>query len=104
MLTTASATMVAQTSEGGNILAFLLPLLVLGGLFYVLLILPQRRRARKMEEMRSEIERGDEVKTIGGILGTVVDEDEQTFTLDIGGQTMRVIKRAIAGRITDDDA
>jgi preprotein translocase YajC subunit len=92
VLTTASVTIVAQASEGGNILAFLFPLLILGGLFYVLLILPQRRRAKRMQEMRSEIR---------GILGTVVDEDDDTFTLDIGGQTMRVLKRAIAERITE---
>lgn len=92
-----------EASEGGSALAFLLPLLILGGLFYVLLILPQRRRAKKMEQLRSEIAVGDEVRTIGGIFGTVVDEDDEAFLIDIGGQTMRVVKRAIAERITGDE-
>ena len=83
---------------------FLFPLLILGGLFYVLLILPQRRRAKKMDQLRSEIGIGDDVRTIGGILGTVVDEDDETFTVDIGGQRMRVVKRAIAERIDSDES
>lgn len=105
MVALAAHLIIAQESSGGgNALGFLLPLLILGGLFYVLLILPQRRRAKKMEELRSEISQGDEVRTIGGIFGTVVGEDDDAFTIDIGGQTMRVVKRAIAERITDDEA
>jgi preprotein translocase subunit YajC len=100
----ATTVIVAQeTSSGGNALSLLLPLVVLGGLFYVLFILPQRRRQKQMEEVRSSISVGDDVRTIGGILGTVVDEDDDTFTIDIGGQTMRVVKRAVAERIGSDD-
>lgn len=105
MFAIAADLIVAQeASGGGNALGFLLPLLILGGLFYVLLIMPQRRRAKKMEQLRSETAIGDEVRTIGGIFGTVVNEDDETFTIDIGGQTMRVLKRAIAERLTDDEA
>ena len=112
MLTLASHSIVAaldvivaqEASEGGNALGFLLPLVILGGLFYVLLILPQRRRQKKMEQMRSDIEVGDEVRTIGGIIGTVVAEDDEVVTLDIGGQSLRVVKRAIAGKTEADDS
>lgn len=104
MLTTALQTIVAQESSGGGAISFLFPLLILGGLFYVLLILPQRRRQKKMEQMRSDISVGDEVRTIGGIIGTIVDEDEDIYTIDIGGTRMRVVKRAVAERITDDES
>lgn len=103
MFSLADHLIVAQEgADGGSAIAFLLPLLILGGLFYVLLILPQRRRAKKMDQMRAEIGIGDDVRTIGGIIGTVVDDDDDTFTIDIGGQTMRVVKRAIAERMGDD--
>lgn len=103
MFSLADQLIVAQEgADGGSAIAFLLPLLILGGLFYVLLILPQRRRAKKMDQMRAEIGIGDDVRTIGGIIGTVVDDDDETFTIDIGGQTMRVVKRAIAERMGDD--
>ena len=94
----------AQESSGGSsAVAFLFPLLIMGGLFYVLLILPQRRRHKKMDRMRSDITVGDEVRTIGGIIGTVVAEQDDEFTIDIGGQTMRVVKRAISEKLGDDE-
>ncbi|HSJ70968.1 MAG TPA: preprotein translocase subunit YajC [Acidimicrobiia bacterium] len=103
MLAVAPQFILAQeAAESGSALAFLFPLVILGGLFYVLLILPQRRRAKKMEQLRSEIQVGDEIRTIGGILGSVVGEDDETFTIDIGGQNMRVVKRAVAERIDRD--
>lgn len=105
MFAFASNFVIAQeAADGGNALGFLLPLVILGGLFYVLLILPQRRRQKKMEAQRADVEVGDEVRTIGGIIGTVVAEDDDVFTIDIGGQRMRVIKRAIAGKTEDKDS
>jgi preprotein translocase subunit YajC len=85
-------------------LSFLFPIVIMGGLFYVLLILPQRRKRKKMEQLRSDIEIGSEIRTIGGIVGTVVDEDDETFTIDLGGSTMKIIKRAIAERTDSDEA
>lgn len=102
-LSIVSTIVVAQSESSGSALGFLLPIAILGGLFYVLLVLPQRRRAKKAQELRDSIEIGDEVRTIGGIYGTIRSEDDDTFTLDIGGgSTMRVAKRAISERIGDD--
>ncbi|MEN8233891.1 MAG: preprotein translocase subunit YajC [Actinomycetota bacterium] len=95
----------AQAESQGSALGFLLPLVILGGLFYLLLVLPQRRRAKKMDELRSSIGVGDQIRTIGGIFGTVRSEDDKTFTIDIGGgSTMRITKQAVAERIGDDAA
>ncbi|MGB5167221.1 MAG: preprotein translocase subunit YajC [Acidimicrobiia bacterium] len=102
-LSSASTIVVAQTESSGSTLGFLLPIAILGGLFYLLLVLPQRRRAKKAKELRDSIEVGDEVRTIGGIYGTIRSEDDETFTIDIGGgSTMRIAKRAISERIGDD--
>ena len=102
-LSSVSTIVVAQTESSGSALGFLLPIAVLGGLFYLLLVLPQRRRAKKAKELRDSIAVGDEVRTIGGIYGTIRSEDDETFTIDIGGgSTMRMAKRAIAERIGDD--
>ena len=75
----------------------------MGGLFYVLLILPQRRRHKKANQMRDGITVGDDVRTIGGIIGTVVGETDSEFTIDIGGQNLRVVKQAIAEKLVSDD-
>ncbi len=101
MITSPTVAVLLFAQAEGNAsstLSFLFPIVILGGLFYVLLILPQRRKRKKAEEMRADIEIGAEVRTIGGIVGTVVAEDDETFTLDLGGSTMRIIKRAIAER------
>ena len=102
-LSSISTIVIAQTDGGGSALGFLLPIVVLGGLFYLLLVMPQRRRAKKAQALRDSISVGDEVRTIGGIYGTIRSEDDETFTLDIGGgSTMRMAKRAISERIGDD--
>jgi len=103
-LATASAVVFAQAEGGSSALGFLLPIAILGAVFYLLLVMPQRRRAKKSQALRDSLGIGDEVRTIGGIYGTIRTEDEETFTLDIGGGTkMRIAKRAIAER-TEDDA
>ena len=97
----------AQESDGtsqSNPLAFLLPLAILGGLFYVILILPQRRRMKQAQQMRDSIGVGDEVRTVGGIYGTVREEIGETFLLDLGaGTTIRIAKRAVAERMEADE-
>lgn len=88
-----------------NPLGFLLPIIVIGGIFYLLLVLPQRRRMKRMEEMRSAIGIGDEIRTVGGIYGFVRAEDDDTFTIDVGGgTTMRIAKRAVAEKIESTEA
>jgi len=87
----------------GSPLSFLVPLVLIGGVFYLLLVLPQRRRMRKMQELRDSIEIGDEVRTIGGIYGTVTGEQGDSFLLDIGsGTTIRIVKRAIAEKVAEE--
>lgn len=93
----------AETNGGGNVLAFVFPFLILGGLFYVFILMPQRRRQKKTKAMQASMGIGDEVRTIGGIVGTIVGEEGDIFVLDLGGSTMRVVKRAVAERMTADD-
>ena len=102
-LASAPAVVIAQAEGGSSALGFLLPIAILGGLFYLLLVMPQRRRAKKAQELRESIQVGDEIRTIGGIYGTIRHEDDESFTIDLGsGSTMRISKRAVAERIGDD--
>ncbi len=102
-LASALGPIIAQADEGSNLLGFLLPLIILGGLFYVMLYLPRRRQAKKAEALRSAITVGDEIRTIGGIFGTVRSEHDDVYTIDIGGgNTMRISKQAVAERLGDD--
>ena len=55
------------TEPAGSLLGLLLPLIIFGGLFYVALILPQRRRQKQMQQLRSSIVVGDQIRTIDGL-------------------------------------
>lgn len=90
--------------EAANPWGFALPVIIIGGLFFVMIYLPRRRATKKAQELAAAIEVGDDVRTIGGIYGTIRSEDDDTYTLDLGGgNTMRVAKRAVAERVGDDE-
>ena len=87
--------------SSGSLVGFLLPLLIIGGLFYFMLIMPQRRRMKAAEQLRSSIGVGDEVRTIGGIYGVVRSIEEEEMVIDVGGgTTLRVARRAVAENLT----
>ncbi len=65
--------------------ASMLPLLSIVGIFvimYFLMIRPQKKREKQDAEMRNALAVGDEVTTIGGIIGKVVSIKEETFVLE----------------------
>ena len=65
--------------------AELVILVAIGLAFYFLLIRPQQQRNRKQKELQSEVGVGDEVVTIGGIVGTVLEIDSERVTILTGG-------------------
>ena len=92
----------AQESESasGSDFSFLFILVIMGGLFYLLLIRPQRKRQRQMQELVQSIEVGDEVRTVGGIYGRVETTTDADIIIDVGnGTTLRIARRAIAERL-----
>jgi preprotein translocase subunit YajC len=101
-------TILAQTdgggSEGGSFLiTILFYAVIIGGLFYFMLIRPQRTRARRHQELVSALEIGDEVQTIGGIYGTIEYMDDETAVLQIeGGGRLRVARRALADKVRSE--
>ena len=59
-------------------------------LMYFMLIRPENKRKKEAEEMRSSLKAGDEVTTIGGVTGTVVDVKENKFVLETGADRVRI--------------
>jgi preprotein translocase subunit YajC len=69
-------------------------------LFWVLIVMPQRRRRQQQAALIDELQVGDEVLTLGGILGTVREVGEQELVVEIAPETrVRVAKHAVSGRI-----
>jgi preprotein translocase subunit YajC len=78
-------------------LIFLVGLLVL---FWLLIVLPQRRRRQQQAALVGELAPGDEVLTLGGLLGTLREVGEHEVVLEIATETrVRVAKSAVSGRI-----
>jgi preprotein translocase subunit YajC len=91
----------AANSQGGSNFSFIIMLVLLFGAMYFLMIRPQQRRRRAMQEMQSVIGPGDEVVTIGGLYGTVTDIDDETVTLEVApGVTNRYARGAISRVVT----
>jgi preprotein translocase subunit YajC len=94
--------LVAQDS--GSTLTAILPLVLLVGVFYFLLIRPQQRRARAQRELVMSLEVGDEVVTIGGMFGTITAVDDESVTVEVApGTSMRFVKSAIARKLVRDE-
>jgi preprotein translocase subunit YajC len=69
-------------------------------LFWLLIVVPQRRRRQQQASLVDELQEGDDVLTLGGLLGTVREVGEHEVVLEIAPDTrVRVAKSAVTGRI-----
>ena len=75
----------ASTAAGGlGGMSSILFLVIIFVVFYFFLIRPENKRKKKLTEMRNNISIGDEIVTIGGIMGKVVQVTEDTITFETG--------------------
>ena len=92
--------------EGGGGFGDILPmLLVMVAVFYFLIIRPQKKRERQAKEMRESLEIGDEILTIGGVLGRVVSIKDDSLLIESGSANtkLRIVKGAIQTNITGQE-
>lgn len=72
----------------------MLPLIAVLVVMYFLMIRPQKKKEKKTQEMRNNLQVGDEVTTIGGIIGRVVSLREDTLLIETGSDRSKIrIKR-----------
>ena len=87
----------AQAKKGSSLLPFLI-IAVLFGLFYFLIIRPQRNRQRAAAQMQSAVTPGQRIRTTAGIYGTVVSADDRDVVVQIApGVEIRMLRRAVMG-------
>ena len=78
-------------------------LVILGGMFFFM-YRSQKKQQKKETEMRNSIEIGDEVTTIGGIVGRVVALKEDTFVLEAGSDRVKIrFRRTAIGSVNKLD-
>ena len=91
-------------AEGGileNVISFA-PIIVVIVVFYFMLIRPQQKKDKEDRAMRENLEIGDEIVTIGGIVGLVVSIKEDTVVIETGSDRskIRILKTAVSQNIT----
>lgn len=93
----------ASTASKGNPAYTFLILAVLIGLFYFLIMRPQRNRQRKAMATQSQVMPGQRVRTTAGMYGTVVSGDDRDVVIEIApGVHVTMLRRAIMDVIADD--
>ncbi len=87
-------------------MAGILPLILLLLIMYFLLIRPQKKREKQINAMRSAIQVGDEIITIGGICGKVVKTKEETLVIQVGADKTKfeVMRWAISKVVNENEA
>ncbi len=84
---------------GGNPIMAFLPLIIIFLIFYFLLIRPQQKKAREHQEFLNGLQRGDEVMTVGGLIGKITGLTDQVVTLEVADKVkVKVARAQIAGR------
>ena len=89
-----------NTNTEGNLLSSLLPLGMVVIMFvamYFLTIRPQKKAEKEANDMRNNLEIGDEITTIGGIVGKIVSIKEDTCVIETSknGTKIRILKQAV---------
>ncbi len=83
-----------QIGQVSSIIWFVL----LIGIFYLFLIRPQQKQAKKHQELIAGLEKGDKVITIGGIYGKIVVVKEETVSLEVAQDVIIEVSRGAISR------
>ena len=88
------------SGPGGAFTQFV-PLIAIFAIFYFLVLRPQSRKAKEHQRMLSELKKGEDVVTQGGIIGKITGMTDGELTLQVQeGVRLRVLRSAVQGRYT----
>ena len=102
-----TAAILLQATGGGGFGGFLIPLGLMFAIMYFMVIMPQQRQRKKMQEMLGALKTGDKIVTSGGIYGTVNGIDGDSVILKISSEPqvkIRIARAAIAQVEASEDA
>lgn len=85
-----SIAMLDTAANDGSMMTLVITMVLTLGLMYFMIYRPQKKQQKKDTEMRNALDIGDEVTTIGGIVGRVVAIKEDTFVLETGSDRMKI--------------
>jgi preprotein translocase subunit YajC len=90
--------------QGGlGALGGLLPMLLIIGVFYMLLIRPQQKRQRQLQETIAQLKIGDRVVTTGGIIGIITTVKNGSFLIRSADKSILEIARTAVAGIDEEE-
>ena len=84
-----------QPQQGG--FTMFIPMLFILGIFYFMMIRPQQRKEKERRKMIDELRAGAKIIFAGGIVGTIVEATEKTFTVETVEGKMEVLRSCVQG-------
>ena len=78
------------TDPTAGLLSMLPMLIACIAIFYFMLIRPENKRKKEAEQLRNSLKEGDQITTIGGIVGTVVNVKEDRFVIETSADQVRI--------------
>ncbi|CAN5645631.1 MAG: preprotein translocase subunit YajC [Pyrinomonadaceae bacterium] len=90
--------------QGGlGALGGLLPMLLIIAVFYMLLIRPQQKRQRQLQETISQLKAGDRIVTTGGVIGTITTVRDTSFLIRSADKSILEIARSAVAGIDEEE-
>ena len=98
------ALVLAMASPGQvSAIAQILPFALILGIFYFLILLPMKRRQKKIQEFQDSLKVGDKVVTTGGIYGKITRVTDKSLQLEIADRVRIEVARAAIGGYQGQD-
>jgi preprotein translocase subunit YajC len=96
-----------QAGSGGpaaNPVLNFLPLILIFGIFYFLIMRPMQKQRRDQQQLLANLQNGNVVTTSGGIIGTIIAIGDDTVTLRVKPDNVKLLvsRSAVSGLVTDD--
>lgn len=90
--------------QGGlGALGGLLPMVLIIAVFYMLLIRPQQKRQRQLQETISQLKAGDRIVTTGGVIGTITTVRDTSFLIRSADKSILEIARSAVAGIDEEE-
>lgn len=83
-----------STPQAAGIIFSFIPFILIFAVFYFIVILPQQKKEKLHRQMLKNLKKGDEVVTVGGIHGKIVQVNEEALILKVSPQTNLEISRS----------
>jgi preprotein translocase subunit YajC len=90
--------------QGGfGALSGLLPMVLIIAVFYVLLIRPQQKRQRELQETIAQLKAGDRIVTTGGVIGTITSVKDTSFLIRSAEKSILEIARSAVAGVDEEE-